>query len=268
MPVFGRQLTKRLKSGCNSKTNSRKMATKVITKIDLKELNIFSYLQTDALEEVTYALQKKELQPGEILFCQGDNGDELVIVEQGALSIFSPDQNGNGEAIRIFHPGEVLGEMALIDEQPRSLSARAEEKTTVLTLKKEDFQHLLAAHPEMTQAVMSGLNNRVRYTTDFLGEVRKWVSRIAEGDYDIDSHSEEYDDKSIASLAEAFARMATQVKAREEELRQEVAQLKIIIDQTQRKQQVNEFVQSVQTDSDFHKQLEAAKALRQKRRRK
>jgi hypothetical protein len=59
--------------------------------------------------------------------------------------------------------------------------------------------------------------------------------------------------------------MATQVKAREEELRQEVAQLKIIIDQAKRERQVSEFVQSVQTDSGFYKQLEAAKALRKKR---
>lgn len=233
-------------------------------KIDLRELNIFSYLQPDALAEVTSTLQKKELQPGEVLFCQGDKGDELVIVEQGALSIFSPDQSGDGEAIRIFHAGEVLGEMALIDEQPRSLSARAEETTTILTLKKVDFQNMLAAHPEMAQAVMSGLNNRVRYTTDFLSEVRKWVGRIAEGDYNIDSYGEEYDDKTLASLAAAFARMATQVKAREEELRQEVNQLKIIIDQAKREQQVNEFVQSVRIDSDFYKQLEAAKALRKK----
>jgi hypothetical protein len=118
----------------------------------------------------------------------------------------------------------------------------------------------------MAQAVMSGLNNRVRYTTDFLGEVQKWVSRISEGDYDIDSHSEDYNDINIASLAEAFARMATQVKAREEELRQEVAQLKIIIDQAKREQQVSEFVQSVRTDSDFHKQLDAARELRKQRR--
>jgi len=234
-------------------------------KIDLKELNIFSCLQPDALAEVTNALQRKDLRPGEVLFCQGDIGDELVIVEEGALSIFSPDQNGRGEAIRVFYPGEVLGEMALIDEQPRSLSARAEEETTVLTLKKEDFQNLLAAHPEMVQAVMSGLNNRVRYTTDFLSEVRKWVGRIAEGDYNIDSYDEDFSDKTLASLAVDFARMATQVKAREEELRQEVAQLKIIIDQAKREQQVKQFVQSVQTDSAFHKQLEAAKALRKKR---
>jgi CRP/FNR family cyclic AMP-dependent transcriptional regulator len=234
-------------------------------KINLKELNIFSCLQPDALMEVTNTLQRKDLRPGEVLFCQGDKGDELVIVEQGALSIFSPDQLGSGEAIRVFHPGEVLGEMALIDEQPRSLSARAEEKTTVLTLKKEDFQNLLAAHPEMVQAVMSGLNNRVRYTTDFLSEVRKWVGRIAEGDYNIDGYDEGFSDKTLVSLAADFARMATQVKAREEELRQEVAQLKIIIDQAKREQQVNQFVQSVQTDSGFHKQLEAAKALRKKR---
>lgn len=233
--------------------------------IDLKELNIFSHLQADALEEVTDALQKKELKPGETLFCQGDKGDELVIVEQGALSIFSPDQKGGGEAIRIFHPGEVLGEMALIDEQPRSLSARAEEATTILTYKKKDFQNLIATHPEMAQAIMSGLNNRVRYTTDFLSEVRKWVGRIAEGDYNIGGYDEDFSDKTLASLAADFARMATKVKAREEELRQEVSQLKIIIDQTKRQQQVSEFVQSVQTDSDFHKQLEAAKKLREKR---
>lgn len=230
------------------------------TNFSLKEISMFSHLPDDVLNEINQSLQKKELATGEVLFNQGDPGDELIIVEEGKLAIFAPDDEGKGEAFRVFSAGELMGEMAIIDSMPRSASARAEEKTTVLTLSKETFQNLLNANPVMAQSVMSGLNDKIRYTTDFLGEVGKWVSKISDGDYKTEIIKEDYQDDSLANLAEEFAKMAAQVQEREEELKKEVAQLKIMIDQSKRKQDVNEIM-----SSDFYKSLEDAKNKRKKK---
>jgi CRP-like cAMP-binding protein len=140
----------------------------------LKNVDLFRALPDEILERVSAALNKRTLAAKEILFNQGDPGTELIIVEAGQIAIYAP-QPGDpraGQAIRIFQPGSVLGEMALIDQKARSTSARAEVPSVVLTLGREEFLQLLQDSDETVLAVMSGLNDRIRYTTDFLSQVR------------------------------------------------------------------------------------------------
>lgn len=227
----------------------------------LKQTSIFGRLSDEALSKVAEALKTRELEAQTVLFNQGDPGNELFVVQRGRIAIYVPskDQPGEERPIRIFEAEEVLGEMALIDDQPRSASARALEASTVLTLSGDDFQQLIRQHPEMALAVMAGLNDRIRYTTDFLGEVRGWVKRVAEGKYDRQfSASSGQGDRSISALAAEFAQMAAQVKQREENLRKELTQLRIQIDDDKRKRQVDEIV-----DSDYFQTLRSqAKKLR------
>jgi len=227
----------------------------------LKQISIFGRLSEEALSTVAAALKAKELEEQVVLFNQGDAGNELFIVQQGRIAIFVPstDKPGDERPIRIFEAGEVLGEMALIDDQPRSASARALDASTVLALSADDFQQLIRQHPEMALAVMAGLNDRIRYTTNFLGEVRNWVKRVAEGNYDRKfTASSGQQDRSISALAAEFAQMAAQVQQREEELRQELFQLKVQIDDEKRKRQVDEIV-----DSDYFQSLKSqAKKMR------
>ncbi len=232
----------------------------------IKDIFIFSNLADEKLEEVSALLKSIELTPGEILFKKGDPGDYLVIVEQGKIAIFDPseDQAGDEKPIRIFGPGEVLGEMALIDQQPRSLSARAEEPSKILTLGQRDFKRLLVENPEMGLSVMEGLNDRIRYTTDFLSEVRQWVQKVSCGDYQINSmkpQHNKYPDEAIATLAAEFALMTNCVQEREEELRQQVLDLHIVIDEAKRQQDFEEII-----ESDFFQNLkEKAKHMRQQK---
>ncbi len=228
----------------------------------LKNVTLFSQLSEDALAEVTAALKSRDLAAGEILFQQGEPGDELIIVKEGRIAIFVPikDAPGGGQAIRIFQPGEMLGEMALIDRKPRSASARAEETSRILSLSGGDFQRLLQAHPEIALSVMSGLSDRIRYTTDFLGEVRTWVRRVAEGDYHTHGviESGRFEDKNMASLAAEFAQMAARVQEREETLKKEVVALRIEIDDVKRKQDAEKIM-----GSDYYKNLkERARLMR------
>jgi CRP-like cAMP-binding protein len=171
----------------------------------------------------------------------------MYIVRSGGIALYlpNPEKPGEERPIRIIGPGEVLGEMALIDKQPRSVSGRVVEPAETLVLKGNDFHQLLREHPEVALAVMSGLNNRIRYTTDFLGEVREWVRRVASGEYQRGfSPQSEYRDRSIAALAGEFSQMAAQVQRREEALRQEIVDLRIEIDHAKKERQVGEIVES------------------------
>jgi len=230
--------------------------------LSLKEISLFSQLSDHALAELAGCLRPRQLAAGEVLFHQGEPGDELIIVQEGEIAIYVPieDAEGGGQSIRIFQAGEVLGEMALIDHRPRSLSARAEQPGQILALRGDDFRRLLDQNADMTHAVMAGLSERIRYTTDFLGEVHIWVQRIAEGNYQpgSDLESSSYKDPSLVVLAAEFARMASLVKQREDTLRQEVIQLRIEIDQTKRRQEAERIM-----GSDYYKSLkQKAESLR------
>lgn len=233
------------------------------TSPSLRDHPIFSRLSGAALDELTAALKSRHLAAGEILFRQGDPGDELILVQRGKLAIFTPEAGGTGAgetAIRYFLPGSLLGEMALIDRQPRSASARAEEPSEILTLHGDDFRRLLAQNQEAAQAVMAGLSERIRYTTNFLDEVRGWVRRMHDGNYAsaADAPSAAYADPDLAGLAQEFARMALAVQEREELLRREVMQLRIEIDQVKRKEDSSQIM-----GSDYYQSLkERAKQLR------
>lgn len=232
--------------------------------VALRDVAMFKQLSDQALAEVAAALKPRQLAAGQVLFNQGDPGDELVIVDEGKIAIFMPVQGApdGGQAIRIFEPGELLGEMALIDRKPRSASARAEVPSRVLTLNGDDFREILSQSTEMAFSVMAGLNDRIRYTTDFLGEVRAWVRKIAEGNYQTGDSisSDKFQDKTMATLAAEFAQMAARVQEREETLRREVQQLRIEIDENKRKQEAEKIL-----GSDYYKNLkERAKNLRQR----
>jgi CRP-like cAMP-binding protein len=232
----------------------------------LKEIPIFNNLADETLAGLESLLKSRNLEPGQILFHQGDPGDELILVQEGEISIFAPIEAGTGDEkpIRLFGPGEILGEMALIDEQPRSLSARAEKPTTILTLGQKEFKQLLGENPDMALSVMSGLNERIRYTTNFLSEVRQWVQRLASGSYrpnEIYEQGGKYKDETIATLAAEFAQMTARVQEREDELRKQVFELRIEVDEAKRKQDVEEIL-----ESDYYRNLkEQAKSMRKRK---
>jgi len=256
-----------------------------MTDISGLDVPMFRRLTPDKLAEVSGELERRSLAAGQVLFNQGDAGDELFIVQEGCVAIFAPsiDRPGQEKPLRLFKAGDLLGEMALIDRQPRSLSARTLEPTQLLVLRGDSFRRLVRDDPAVAVAVMGGLNDRIRYTTEFLNQVRHWVGRMSAGKYRTGQLLTEmqdwvqqvaggeplqaagapigYRDETLATLAAEFAQMAAQVREREEALQRQVEQLRIEIDEVKKQRQVDEIV-----ESDYFQSLKAkAAGLRQKR---
>jgi hypothetical protein len=129
---------------------------------------------------------------------------------------------------------------------------------------------------------MYGLSDRIRYTTEFLNEVRSWVGRVTQGEYSSDQFLDEVrgwvkqvsageyeetfapkhnQDQTLSTLAAEFAKMAAMVQQREKELQLEIAQLKIEINETKR----NEDVQEIKKSDYFRSIQEQVKAMREQR---
>jgi len=106
-------------------------------------------------------LLRKSFRPGEVIFAEGESGAEAYIIEQGAVEISKTD--GNAELIlSVLDPGEVIGEMALIDSSPRMATARAARKTTLIVIPKAVFAKILEKTDAVVRVILAALLGRLR----------------------------------------------------------------------------------------------------------
>ncbi|MEI7530176.1 MAG: cyclic nucleotide-binding domain-containing protein [Elusimicrobiota bacterium] len=116
----------------------------------LKSIRLFEGIRRRQLIHVLECLQERTYLKGETIFAQGDIGRALFIVFSGkiALSRMSPATH-KSEVIAEVNPGEFFGEMALLEEMPRTATAHALEETRVFMLFKIKLESLLFARPKI-----------------------------------------------------------------------------------------------------------------------
>ena len=114
----------------------------------LKSIKLFDGIRKRQLIHVLESLQERTYLKGETLFAQGDIGRALFIVFSGRIALSRTDPaTQKGEVIAQVHPGEFFGEMALLEEMPRTATAHATEDTKVFMLFKIKLESLLFARP-------------------------------------------------------------------------------------------------------------------------
>ena len=142
--------------------------------MELSEIDLFSNFSSDELNKFAEAVETLDLQPGDILFNEGDPGDALYIIQDGAVRIFKNIDIATGEekSLALLEPGTYLGEMTLIDGTPRSAGARAESPATILRITRERFLQLLTSYPQaairLFMSFMRVMSQRLRQTNEEL----------------------------------------------------------------------------------------------------
>lgn len=102
----------------------------------------------DRLLDVAAEVEWVTLPTGARLFRQGEPGDAVYFVAQGALAVVAERDDGREVRVGDVGPGESVGEMALLSGEPRMAAARATEDCELLKLSRQGFEALLAKHPE------------------------------------------------------------------------------------------------------------------------
>lgn len=131
----------------------------------LKSVSLFQGLNERALERLVQDVCQHTVEAGELLFLQGDPGHTCHIIERGKLRVFVLGEDGRELSVRILGPGEIVGEMALFDDQPRSASVEALEETHTLELHRDVFIQYVRDHPSLALSLLSGLSERLRKVT-------------------------------------------------------------------------------------------------------
>ncbi|MDA8254691.1 MAG: Crp/Fnr family transcriptional regulator [Betaproteobacteria bacterium] len=132
----------------------------------LKHSRIFASVPLEDLGVVAEELRDEAYVAGEEIFSRGDVADRMYIVQSGSVAI-TLDSDGRHVASTLGQ-GEVFGEMALFDSQPRSASALVIEDAELLSLNREKLHELLLSYPHIALGLLQGMSLRLRDANDAL----------------------------------------------------------------------------------------------------
>ncbi|MCA9623138.1 MAG: cyclic nucleotide-binding domain-containing protein [Myxococcales bacterium] len=138
----------------------------------LAKVSLFGGLTPAALELVSRVATEERYPIGHVIFEHGDVGEKLYIILSGRVRISRNVPGMGEEALAILNPGAVFGEMALLDDTPRSADARVHEKCHLLVISRETFEDLLFLNKALAYEVLWSmvriLSSRLRETNDKL----------------------------------------------------------------------------------------------------
>lgn len=136
----------------------------------LAQSQIFKDLTDDEAESVGEICEMIELQAGDFVFREGDEGDRLYIIDKGEVRISRTIPGAGEEALTILKRGACFGEMSVLDESSRSTDAIAHMRCRLLTINREDFRQLLDSDRELGYKVLWSVVHlvceRLRMTND------------------------------------------------------------------------------------------------------
>ena len=114
----------------------------------LKQIPFFSELSDEDLEAIGQKVQMQYFGPDQVVFEQGDYGEEMYIIKRGKVQVLR-----DFAIIAELDGNAFFGEMALVSEEPRNASIKAISEVEALVLKKADFRELLESKPSIASAV-------------------------------------------------------------------------------------------------------------------
>ena len=116
--------------------------------------NLCSYIHliTAELEKMTVALEREVYEIGDMIIRQGNTGDQFYIIAEGDVGVYRTEEDGAEKKLTVLHQGGYFGEKALLKEDVRQASCKAESKVTVLSLGRDDFIDMMGTMDEIVAA--------------------------------------------------------------------------------------------------------------------
>lgn len=133
-----------------------------VTSDYLRTIPLFKPLTDGQMAEVVPLLHPRTYAPAVTLFHQGMPGTTLYLIEEGRVRLSSVGHNGHEHTLAIYGPGDIFGELTMLDGLPRSASAITITTTAVWMLSKPDFDRLMEQFPPMARAMNRILASRLR----------------------------------------------------------------------------------------------------------
>ena len=137
----------------------------------LAAIPFFGGLDPDALERLAATMRSRRFRRGEVIFHIGDPGDALFVIVSGEVKISLPSETGDEAILATLRPGDVFGELALLDGAPRSASASALMPTETVILPRDRFRELIATETGVRDALLASIAGELRRLTTHVEEL-------------------------------------------------------------------------------------------------
>ncbi|MDP2367772.1 Crp/Fnr family transcriptional regulator [Rhodoferax sp.] len=144
----------------------------MLTNLDLiRRVPLFAMLTPTQAELLADAVAKRRFKRGQLIVEQGKKSDALYIILSGRARVLMADRKSREVILATLQPGDYIGEMSMIDNEPHSATVEAEIQTDVLVLGRKEFTRCLPENATMAYAVMQGLVRRLRNADQKIGSL-------------------------------------------------------------------------------------------------
>jgi CRP/FNR family transcriptional regulator, cyclic AMP receptor protein len=132
----------------------------------LSRVSLFSELSREELERISRVAIPRSFPAGVRVFHEGDRSDACYLVRSGDLRVTREHSDGRAIALATLGPGDIFGELAMLDGQARSASVETLSDCELLALPAADFRRLLADHSRISVKLIIALTRRLRETNE------------------------------------------------------------------------------------------------------
>jgi signal transduction histidine kinase len=147
----------------------------MMTVDELRRVSLFADLATEDLEQLCQMARTVSVDSGELIFEEGSPGDALYVILDGELEV-AKRQDGQDVVLAVRRAGELVGEMSLLAQAPRSASVRTLRESRLLVISQTAFQTLLSCSPSAHLMILRTVTSRLRSTESMLVQNDKMAS--------------------------------------------------------------------------------------------
>ena len=123
----------------------------------LRSVPLFADLDDHSLQAIALLAHERDARAGEVLMREGEPGDEFIVLVEGTVRV-----QRAGHRVRSILAGGFLGEVALVEHEPRTATAACVTACRLLTLGHFEFDRLLATFPEVRTKILAAMGRRTR----------------------------------------------------------------------------------------------------------
>lgn len=137
----------------------------------IRQSRLFQDLPDTSVAQLAMRVSRRHLAAGQILFKAGDPGSTFYIIQDGDVTISVPGPTGQAVTLALLGPGDAFGELALLDEAPRSATATVTREALLLSLQRSDFMDVIQNEEAALTAFLGNLAQVIRNMNQRLADV-------------------------------------------------------------------------------------------------
>jgi CRP-like cAMP-binding protein len=143
----------------------------------LRRVPFFAEMEPGKLKLLAFMSERVGYDAGKTLFCQGDHGDAAYLIIDGEADIIVDTPSG-ALTIATLGANDIVGEMAILGDVPRTATVRAKDRLVALRIAKDPFMRMVSEFPNMAVSIMRELAHRLELTNNQLQTAMSEVRRL------------------------------------------------------------------------------------------